>query len=304
MSASGSTWFNRRGWRDIIIATPYTWLVAFFLVPFVIVIVMSFAKTATQSPPFAFLPDWPFVRFETYHRLFTNNVYIRAGIISVYNAAVATILCLLIGYPMALSITRAGKSLQRLLLMLIILPFWTSFLLRVYAWIGLMGKNSWFNKALTSAYNVFVPSAWELPGIQLMNTNFAVVLVMVYSYLPFMVLPLYANLEKLDTTLNEAAMDLGSRRWQVFRDITLPLSIPGIIAGGLLVFIPAMGELIIPSLVGNAGDPMIGRVIQQEFGQNRDWPMASAVAVALLLMLVLPLIVYNHFEAKAQAGAH
>lgn len=303
MSNAATGWFNRRGWRDVIITSPYLWLVLFFLLPFVIVIVMSFAKTATQSPPFAFLPDWPFVRFETYQRLFTNSLYIRAGLISVYNAAVATILCLLLGYPMALAITRAGKSLQRLLIMLIVLPFWTSFLLRVYAWIGLMGKNSWFNKAITSAYNTFVPTAWELPAIQMMNTNFAVVLVMVYSYLPFMVLPLYANLEKLDATLNEAAMDLGSRRWEVFRDITLPLSIPGIIAGGLLVFIPAMGELIIPSLVGNAGDPMIGRVIQQEFGQNRDWPMASAVAVALLIMLVAPLMLYNHFEAKAQAGA-
>ncbi|MBL8789408.1 MAG: ABC transporter permease [Rhizobiales bacterium] len=303
MSRANDSWFNRRGWRDTIITAPYLWLVLFFLIPFIIVIVMSFAKTATQSPPFAFLPDWPYVRFETYERLFTNSVYIRAGLISIYNAAIATVLCLLIGYPMALSITRANKSMQRLLLMLIILPFWTSFLLRVYAWIGLMGRNSWFNKWLTSAYNVLVPGNWELPAIQMMNTNFAVVLVMVYSYLPFMVLPLYANLEKLDTTLNEAAMDLGSRRWQVFRDVTLPLSIPGIIAGGLLVFIPAMGELIIPSLVGNASDPMIGRVIQQEFGQNRDWPMASAVAVALLLMLVVPLIVYNHFEAKAQAGA-
>ncbi len=304
MSGSAAGWSNRRGWRDVIIGSPYLWLVLFFLLPFVIVIVMSFAKTATQSPPFAFLPDWPFIRFDTYHRLFTNSLYVRAGVISVYNAAVATLLCLLLGYPMALAITRAGKSLQRLLIMLVVLPFWTSFLLRVYAWIGLMGKNSWFNKAITAAYNTFVPTAWELPGIQMMNTNFAVVLVMVYSYLPFMVLPLYANLEKLDVTLNEAAMDLGSRRWEVFRDITLPLSIPGIIAGGLLVFIPAMGELIIPSLVGNAGDPMIGRVIQQEFGQNRDWPMASAVAVALLFMLVVPLMLYNHFEAKAQAGAH
>ena len=233
MSRANDTWFNRRGWRDTIIAAPYTWLILFFLIPFVIVIVMSFAKTATQSPPFAFLPDWPYIRFETYQRLFTNSVYIRASVISVYNASIATALCLLIGYPMALSITRANKSMQRLLLMLIILPFWTSFLLRVYAWIGLMGRNSWFNKAMTSAYNVFVPTNWELAGIQMMNTNFAVVLVMVYSYLPFMVLPLYANLEKLDTTLNEAAMDLGSRRWQVFRDVTLPLSIPGIIAGGL-----------------------------------------------------------------------
>ena len=203
---------------------------------------------------------------------------------------------------MALAITRVNKSMQRLLLMLIILPFWTSFLLRVYAWIGLMGKNSWFNKLVTSLYNMLVPANWEVAGIQMMNTNFAVVLVLIYSYLPFMILPLYANLEKLDTTLNEAAMDLGSKPWQVFKDVTLPLSVPGIIAGGLLVFIPACGELIIPSLVGNAGDPMLGRVIQQEFGTNRDWPMASAVAVALLVILVLPLMLFNYFEAKAQSA--
>jgi putrescine transport system permease protein len=297
-----ANWFNRRGWRDIIIAAPYAWLIAFFVIPFFIVIVMSFAKTVTQVPPFAFLPEWPFVRFETYARLFSDSLYIRSTGISLYNAAVATVLCLLIGYPMALAITRVNKSMQRLLLMLIILPFWTSFLLRVYAWIGLMGKNSWFNKFMTSAYNSIVPSSWEVTGIQMMNTNFAVVLVLVYSYLPFMILPLYANLEKLDMTLNEAAMDLGSRPWQVFKDVTLPLSIPGIIAGGLLVFIPACGELIIPSLVGNAADPMLGRVIQQEFGTNRDWPMASAVAVALLAMLVGPLIIFNHFDAKAQVA--
>lgn len=298
--AKGNTWFNRRGWRDIIIASPYAWLVFFFLLPFVIVIVMSFAKTATQSPPFAFLPDWPYVRFDSYERLFTNSLYIRAALISLYNAAIATVLCLLIGYPMALAITRVKPSARRMLLMLIILPFWTSFLLRVYAWIGLMGKNSWFNQTLTSVYNFLVPQQWEVAGFQLMNTNFAVVLVMVYSYLPFMILPLYANLEKLDLTLNEAALDLGSKPWQVFRDVTLPLSVPGIIAGGLLVFIPAAGELIIPSLVGNAGDPMLGRIIQQEFGSNRDWPMASAVAVALLLILIVPLMLYNFFEAKAQ----
>ncbi len=298
----GASWFNRRGWRDIIIAAPYLWLIAFFVIPFVIVIVMSFAKTATQSPPFAFLPEWPYVRFETYHRLVTDSLYIRSTGISLYNALIATVLCLLIGYPMALAITRVNKSMQRLLLMLIILPFWTSFLLRVYAWIGLMGKNSWFNKLMTSAYNAVVPASWEVAGIQMMNTNFAVVLVLVYSYLPFMILPLYANLEKLDATLNEAAMDLGSRPWQVFKDVTLPLSIPGVIAGGMLVFIPASGELIIPGLVGDAADPMLGRVIQQEFGSNRDWPMASAVAVALLFLLVVPLMIYNHFEAKAQAA--
>ena len=297
-----SAWFNRRGWRDLIIGLPYAWLVAFFLIPFIIVIVMSFAKSAIQSPPFAFLPDWPFIRFDSYHRLFSDSLYIRSAITSLYNAAVATVLCLLIGYPMALGITRVSKSTQRLLLMLVILPFWTSFLLRVYAWIGLMGRNSWFNKLVTSIYNGIVPDTWEVAGIQMMNSDFGVVLVMVYSYLPFMILPLYANLEKLDLTLNEAAMDLGSRPWQVFKDVTLPLSIPGIIAGGLLVFIPASGELIIPSLVGSASDPMIGRVIQQEFTTNKDWPAGSAVSVALLLALVVPLMLYNYFEGKAQRG--
>lgn len=304
MSRNGATagWFSRRGWRDIIISAPYAWLIAFFLIPFFIVVAMSLAMTVTKSPPFEYLPDWPYVRLDNYNRLVGNSLYIRAFLTSAYNAGIATVLCLLIGYPMALGITRVSKSTQRILLMLVILPFWTSFLLRVYAWIGLMGRNSWFNKLATAAYNGLVPQSWEVPALQLMNTNFAVVLVMVYSYLPFMVLPLYANLERLDRTLDEAAMDLGSRPWQVFKDVTLPLSIPGIIAGGLLVFIPASGELVIPSLVGNLADPMIGTVISQEFGNNRDWPMASTVAVALLMLLVMPLMFYTHFESRAQAG--
>jgi putrescine transport system permease protein len=234
-----------------------------------------------------------------FERLATDSVYIRSYLVSVCNALVATVLCLLIGYPMALGISRASRTWRNILLMLVILPFWTSFLLRVYAWIGLMGSNSWFNRLITAAYNLVVPTDWTIHSVPLMNTNFAVILVMVYSYLPFMILPLYANLEKLDTTLDEAALDLGSRPWRVFWDITLPLSVPGIIAGGLLTFIPASGELIIPSLVGNAADPMIGRVINDEFSSNRDWPMASAVAVALLMLLVLPMMAYNHFEAKA-----
>jgi putrescine transport system permease protein len=204
---------------------------------------------------------------------------------------------------MAYAIARAQGSTRNILLMLVILPFWTSFLLRVYAWIGLMGNNSWFNKGLTSFVNLFLPATMEFKSLPMMNSNFAVILVLVYSYLPFMILPLYANLEKLDYTLNEAAMDLGSRPWEVFKDVTLPLSIPGIIAGGLLVFIPASGELVIPSLVGSASDPMIGRIINDEFSLNRDWPMASAIAVALLIILVLPMVIYNHFEAKAAVQA-
>jgi putrescine transport system permease protein len=165
---------------------------------------------------------------------------------------------------------------------------------------GLMGKNSWFNGLLTDAWNFLVPIDWAVRSIPMMNTNFAVVLVMVYTYLPFMILPLYASLERLDPTLDEAAMDLGSRPSQVFRDITLPQSVPGIVAGGMLVFIPAAGELVIPTLVGNAGQPMIGRLISDEFAQVRDWPMASALAVALLVLMVVPTMIYSRTQAKAE----
>lgn len=298
-----STWFHRKGWRDCVIGAPYAWLLMFFLAPFCIVVAMSFAQRQNASPPIGFKDAWPFVSLENYARLFADSIYLRAYLISLWNAALATILCLLVGYPMALAMTRVSKSAQRALLMLVILPFWTSFLLRVYAWIGLMGSNSWFNRLLTAVYNTLTPAGFEITSVPMMNTNFAVILVLVYSYLPFMVLPLYANLEKLDFTLNEAAMDLGARPQSVFRDITLPLSIPGVIAGGLLVFIPASGELIIPSLVGNAADPMIGRVISDEFSSIRDWPMASTIAVALLVLLVGPTMAYNYFEARAQHGA-
>ena len=297
-----SAWFNGNGWRQIIVGTPYIWLTLFFFLPFLIVVGISLAKTAPTSPPLMYKPEWPYIFWEGYQRLFTDSLYIRAYLTSVFNAAIATFCCLLIGYPMALGLTRVSRTWRNFLLILVILPFWTSFLLRVYAWMGLMGSNSWFNKGLTAIHNSVMPADWALTSIPMMNSNFAVVLVMVYSYLPFMILPLYANLEKLDNTLNEAAMDLGSRRSRVFLDITLPLSIPGIIAGGLLVFIPASGELVIPSLVGNAYDPMIGRVISDEFSSARDWPMAAAVAVALLMLLVIPMMLYTHFEARAQAG--
>ena len=259
-----------------------------------------------MSPPIAYLESWPYVRFDNFARLFEDSLYIRAYLTSIWNAAIATLFCLLIGYPMALGITRVSKTWRNVLLMLVILPFWTSFLLRVYAWMGLLGSKSWFNQMLTGWYNALTPEAWALNSLPMMHSNFAVCLVMVYTYLPFMILPLYANLEKLDFTLNEAAMDLGSRPWQVFKDVTLPLSVPGIIAGGLLVFIPASGELIIPSLVGDASDPMIGRVISDEFASARNWPMASAVAVALLFMLVVPTMIYSYFENRAQqaGGVH
>mgnify|MGYP001042885848 CR=1 FL=1 len=296
-------WFNRKGWINVTIATPYLWLIFFFLLPFVIVLAMSFATRTPTAPPFSFGGEYPLLNTEHYARLFQDDLYIRAYLISITNAGFATVMCLLIGYPMALGLTRVSKSWRNVLLMLVILPFWTSFLLRVYAWMGLMGSNSWFNKLVTAAYNWVVPSDWALRYIPMMNTNFAVVLVTVYSYLPFMILPLFANLEKLDRTLDEAAMDLGSRPARVFFDVTLPLSVPGIIAGSMLVFIPASGELIIPSLVGSSSRPMIGRVIADEFTSARSWPMASAVAVALLLLLVVPLMLYTYYEGKSHEKA-
>jgi putrescine transport system permease protein len=272
----------------------------FFLIPFLIVVAMSFATRTSTAPPFGYGGENPLFNLAGYARLFTDGLYIRAFVTSLVNAGVAMVLCLAVGYPMALGLTRVEKGWRNILLMLVILPFWTSFLLRVYAWMGLMGANSWFNRLISGAWNWLVPQAWAVSSVPLMHTNFAVVLVMVYTYLPFMILPLYANLERLDPTLDEAAMDLGSRPFAVFRDVTLPQSIPGIIAGGMLVFIPAAGELVIPTLVGDSSSPMIGRVISDEFSSARDWPMASSVAVALLILMVGPMMVYSHFEARAQ----
>ena len=293
-------WFDRTGWSDLIIGLPYLWLVLFFLLPFLIVVAMSVATKTPTAPPFSFGGEHPWINLGGYARIFGDALYVRAFLISVGNAATATFFCLLIGYPMALALTRVSKSWRNILLMLVILPFWTSFLLRVYAWMGLMGKSSWFNTGLTDLWNWIVPIDWAVKSLPMMHSNFAVVLVMVYTYLPFMILPLYASLERLDPTLDEAALDLGSRPWQVFLDVTLPQSYPGIIAGGLLVFIPAAGELVIPSLVGDAGAPMIGRVISDEFSSARDWPMASAVAVALLALMVIPTMLYSHYQARAE----
>ena len=297
-----SRWFDAKGWTALLIGAPYLWLLLLFLLPFLIVVAMSVATNTPTAPPFSFGGEHPWINWEPFSRVFTDTLYVRAFLTSIFNAFVAMLFCLLIGYPMALGLTRVSKSWRNILLMLVILPFWTSFLLRVYAWMGLMGKNSWFNGLLTDAWNFLVPLDWAVKSIPMMHSNFAVVLVMVYTYLPFMILPLYASLERLDPTLDEAAMDLGSRPWQVFVDVTLPQSIPGIVAGGMLVFIPAAGELVIPSLVGNASQPMIGKIIQDEFAQARDWPMASAVAVALLVLMVIPTMLYSHYQAKAEGS--
>ena len=293
-------WFDLKGWTLLLIGAPYLWLVALFLLPFLIVMAMSVATNTPTAPPFSFGGEHPWINLEPYSRVFSDGLYLRAFLTSIVNAFVAMVLCLLIGYPMALGLTRVSKSRRNILLMLVILPFWTSFLLRVYAWMGLMGKNSWFNGLLTETWNFLVPLDWAVRSVPMMYSNFAVVLVMVYTYLPFMILPLYASLERLDPTLDEAAMDLGSRPFQVFWDVTLLQSVPGIVAGGMLVFIPAAGELVIPSLVGNASQPMIGRIIQDEFAQARDWPMASAVAVTLLILMVVPTMIYSRYQARSE----
>ncbi|MCZ8088624.1 MAG: ABC transporter permease [Rhodobacteraceae bacterium] len=300
--APRTKYMDRRGWSDIIIGAPYVWLVVFFLLPFLIVVAMSVATKTPTAPPFSFGGDHPLINLDAYQRILTDDLYLRAFLTSLANAAISMVLCLLLGYPMALALTRMSRGWRNIMLMLVILPFWTSFLLRVYAWMGLMGRNSWFNVMLTDWWNFIVPVDWAVRSIPMMNSNFAVILVMVYTYLPFMILPLYASLERLDPTLDEAAMDLGSTPAQVFRDVTLPQSIPGIVAGGMLVFIPAAGELVIPTLVGNAADPMIGRVISDEFASARDWPMASAVAVALLVLMVIPTMIYTHFQGRAEGS--
>ncbi|MBT9386855.1 ABC transporter permease [Pseudooceanicola sp. CBS1P-1] len=279
-------WFHARGWKALVLGVPSLWLALLFLAPFAIVLAISLGQAAPASPPFRFLPQAPFTDLQSYRRLLGDGMVVQAFLTSVANAALTTLICLLVGYPVALGIARARPRRRSLLLVLIILPFWTSFLLRVYAWMGLLGGSSWFNKLLTGLFNLFLPADRALFSLHLMNTNFAVVLVMVYSYLPFMILPLFATLEKLDLTLNEAAMDLGSRPFRVFRDVTLPLSLPGILAGATLVFIPACGELVIPSLVGNSYQPMIGRVISDQFSVARDWPMAAAISVVLLAVLL------------------
>ncbi len=284
--------------RPLVIAIPYLWLIFFFVIPFIIVLKISFAESRIAMPPYS--PLWEWVSTSTmqikltmsnFGFLFEDALYKNAYLSSVRIAFVSTLLCLLIGYPMAYGMARAKPSTRNILLLLIILPFWTSFLLRVYAWIGLLKNNGVINNLLVSLGLIDEP-------IVMMQTDFAVYLGIVYSYLPFMILPLYATLEKMDVTLLEAAADLGCRPIKAFLRITLPLSTPGIIAGCMLVFIPAVGEYVIPALLGGPSTLMIGRVLWDEFFANRDWPVASAVAIAMLLLLVIPIMLFQYFQGR------
>ena len=286
-------------WRRIVIALPYLWLILFFLVPFAIVFKISFSDPIVAQPPFTPLFDqsqsflnWFQGSLNNYLFLLEDNLYWVSYLRSIKVAFISTICCLLLGYPMAYYIAQSAPTKRNVLLMLIILPFWTSFLLRVYAWMGILSTNGIIN-------SVFLWIGVIDEPIQMLYTNFAVYLGIVYTYLPFMILPLYANLERLDLNLHDAAADLGGKPLQVFWDITLPVSLPGVIAGSLLVFIPAMGEFVIPALLGGLDSLMIGRTLYDEFFVNRDWPLASAVASILLLILVIPMVLFQRNQAKS-----
>jgi len=283
--------------RRLIAGIPTLWLLLLFLVPFLIVFRISFSEVRLAIPPFTPLIAWHHGRptFElhtsAYSFLFTDPLYISSYLYSLKVAAVSTLCCLLIGYPMAYAIARARPATRSVLLMLIVLPFWTSFLLRVYAWIGLLKYNGVINNVLLYLGVIHQPLA-------MLQTDFAVYIGIVYSYLPFMILPLYTNLEKHDPTLLEAAADLGARPLRAFLAITLPQSVAGILAGSLLVFIPAVGEYVIPTLLGRTDQLMIGRVLSDEFFENRDWPVSSAVAILALLLLVVPIILFQRLQRR------
>ena len=292
----------QENWRSIVIIIPFVWLLMFFLFPFFIVAKISLAEIKIASPPFTSMLEWADggimtirIVFDNFLYIINDSLYINTYLNSVKIASTATLICLLLGYPIAYGIVRSGPVAKPILLFMVILPFWTSFLLRVYAWMGLLADQGTINDLLIALGFINEP-------IQMLYSEFAVYVGIVYTYLPFMILPLYANMEKLDSSLNEAAADLGSKPTNTFFKVTLPLTMPGVIAGSLLVFIPASGEYVIPDLLGGGNVQMIGRVLFNEFSRNTDWPVASAVAIAMLFLLVFPIIIFQHYQGKAAEG--
>ncbi|WP_299375589.1 ABC transporter permease subunit [uncultured Kiloniella sp.] len=295
---------DRKLGRFLLIGIPYFWLFLLFLVPFGIVLKISLSDVAVAIPPYTPTFDldngWEGIKafvgnldFENYVWLTEDDLYWSSYLSSLKIAFVSTVLSLLIGYPLAYSMAKAPSEWRPTLLMLIILPFWTSFLIRVYAWIGILKTEGLLNQLLMFVGVVDDP-------LHILNTDTAVYIGIVYSYLPFMVLPLYSALEKMDGSLLEAAQDLGCTAISAFWKVTLPLSIPGIIAGSFLVFIPAIGEFVIPDLLGGSDTKMIGKTLWVEFFSNRDWPVASAVAVLLLLLLIVPIVLFQKQQERAQ----
>lgn len=283
-----------RGW---VIAVPLLWLTLFFLLPFAIVLKISLSEAAIAMPPYSAIFDYAADRlsvalnFGNYLFLASDSLYVAAYWGSVKIALLSTVLCLLIGYPMAYAMARAPAHWQLVLLLMVMLPSWTSFLIRVYAWMGLLSSNGLINHLLLWLGIIDSP-------LRMMSTNGAVIIGIVYAYLPFMVLPLYANLSRLDGSLLEAASDLGSRRFNTFLKVTLPLSKGGIIAGSMLVFIPAVGEFVIPELLGGPNTVMIGKVLWEEFFHNRDWPVASALAIVMLTLLLIPIALFHRYQSR------
>jgi putrescine transport system permease protein len=289
--------------RALVVRIPFVWLLAFFLVPFLIVAKISLSESAIAQPPYQPVFDltagwhglaasFGALSFDNYVLLGSDPIYLLAYLRSVQIAAFATVILLLVGYPVAYGIARAPKRWQGVLMLLVMLPFWTSLLIRIYAWMNILQREGPLNQLLQALHLVSAPPAW-------LSTDTAIYIGIVYSYLPFMVLPLYAALEKLDMTLIEAAADLGCPRWKGFWLVTLPLSSPGVVAGSLLCFIPIVGEFVIPDLLGGSKSPMIGQTIWLEFFGNKDWPAASAVAVVLVILLVTPIVIYQNQAMRA-----
>lgn len=288
--------------RLLVIGTPYLWLLLLFLIPFLIVVKISLSDAMLSIPPYdpkldmsggwtAFREFLSLLDMENFTFLTSDDLYWRAYLSSLKIAVISTILCLLVGFPIAYGMANASAEWRPTLLMLVILPFWTSFLIRVYSWMGILSQDGFLNQFLLWLGVISEP-------LVILNTNWAVYIGIVYTYCPFMILPIYSALEKLDGSLLEAAEDLGCSRISAFWLITVPLSKPGVIAGCFLVFIPTMGEFVIPSLLGGSNTLMIGKVLYEEFFTNRDWPVASAVAVILLLILVVPIVLYQRTEQK------
>jgi len=293
--------------RFLLIGIPMIWLLVFFLMPFFIVLKISLSDMATAMPPYTpnYAPEagiqgllslWQAFDLENFIWLLEDNIYWLSYLSSLQIAFFSTLFTLMLGYPIAYALARSPEKWRGVLVLLIILPFWTSFLIRVYSWIGILKTEGFLNHFLLWLGIIDSPLA-------MINTNFAVYIGIVYSYLPFMVLPLYAALEKMDDSLIEAALDLGTTRIGAFWQVTFPLSLPGIVAGCFLVFIPAMGEFVIPDLLGGSETLMIGKTLWGEFFSNRDWPVASAVAIVLLMLLVIPILLFQRQQEKAQEAA-
>lgn len=285
--------------RRLVIGVPYAWLALAFLLPFLIVLRMSFTEMDAAGSPFGSLLTYAdgFVNFKiklaNYSFIATDDLYVLTYLSSLKFAAITTVLCLFIGYPFAYFMARAKPSIRPTLMMLVMLPFWTSFLLRIYAWKGILANHGIVNNALMALGVIDAP-------LHMMNTEFSLIIGMVYAYLPFMILPLYANLVKMDLRFLEAAADLGATPWQAFWRITVPLSTSGIIAGAMLVFIPAVGEYVIPELLGGPETQMIGKVLWDEFFTNNDWPLASAVTVVVILLILVPMAIFNKVKAEQE----